>query len=402
MRRKNLEGFLVFGQWFIGIAAYLFTSNLGGQIGVTLGVVIGVLVMIMPDAAWNIAGDFLFFSGALSLPSTILTLGSTGAVIGIVASFTARKGKPVTLWSKKTVARGKYHLETGDIDKAFALADKTLKFGAADFPGGYQLRGDACLEKGDKYKAVEEYTKAIRLKPDLADGYCDRCVAYMMVGDYNKAVADATEAIRLGSASKTSPASSRGAQSIGYLYRGKAYSLKGDHNKAIADLSEVLRNNPRYMYGYYCRGCAYKESGDVDKAIADFSEAIRREPLDGFFFGCRGDAYSANGDLDNAIADYTEAVRFGPNRAKWRFFRGIAHENKGDADSAVADFNAVIRMEPHSEEAASARDALKRLCPDKPPATGNPAYAQNPRERKSKTQKDLENFLRNGREYIES
>jgi tetratricopeptide (TPR) repeat protein len=364
--RENWGTAVAVGMWFIGVVAYLFTSNLGGQIGVTLGIVIGVFAMVMPETTWRLAGDGLYFSGILSLPSTILSLGSVGAVIGIIASFAARRGRPVTRWSKKTVARGKYYLETGDIDKGFALADRVLRFGAADFSGGYQLRGDACLEKGDKYKAVEEYTKAIRLKPDWVGGYCDRCGAYLIMGDCHKAIVDSTEAVRFGSASKASSKPRRVLRSVGYLYRGKAYSLKGD----------------------------------LDKAVADFSEVLRREPLNGFFFGCRGDVYSAKGDFDKAVADYTEAIRFGPNRAKWRFFRGVAYEKIGNVDLAAADFNAVIRMEPNSEEAAPARDALKRLDVDKIATSGNPAYAPKPCERKSKALKDLEEFLRNGREYI--
>jgi tetratricopeptide (TPR) repeat protein len=383
-RRKAWEGYDK-DSWTSRFFDFLF-SNTGGWLGLLLGLIFGIYTVM--------SGNTLIFDDAstsmvFGIPLVTLTLGIVGAIIGTILSFITKKGEPITAWSRKIVRRGREQLEMGDIDNAIAFADKALRSGAADFPGGYQLRGDAFLEKDDFDKAVEEYTKVIKLMPDKPGGYCDRCGAYLIKGDYYRAIEDSTEAIRIGKP-----------LFLGYIYRGMAYYLKGEIHKAIADYCDALKDYPGYLYGYYCRGGAYKETGKLDKAIEDFTEAIRRTSFDGFYYGCRGDVYTIKGDYDKAIKDLDEAIRFGPNRPKWHFFRGVAYEKMGDIDRAAADFNTTINKEPHSEEAASAREALKRLGIKITPDNNNPASAQTPSEqRKSKAREDLDKFLMNGMVY---
>jgi len=362
-------------------------SNTGGWLGLLLGLIFGIYTV---RSGKTLIFDDASMSMVFGIPLVTLAVGIVGATIGTIISFITKRGEPITVWSEKIVKRGKDHLEMGDIDKAIELADKALRSGAIDFPGGHQLRGDAFLEKGDFDKAVDEYTKVIKLRPDKPGGYCDRCGAYLIKGDYYRAIEDSAEAIRLGKS-----------LFLGYIYRGKAYYLKGEIHKAVADYSDALKDYPGYIYGYYCRGGVYKEIGEIDKAIEDFTEAIRRVPsFDGLYYGCRGDAYTIKGDYDKAIADFDEAIRFGPDRTKWHFFRGIAYEKMGDEEKAAADFNTVIRKEPNSEEAALAREALKRLGVKITTYKNNPAAAQTPSEqKKSKARVDLDRFLAKSRVF---
>jgi Flp pilus assembly protein TadD len=46
--------------------------------------------------------------------------------------------------------------------------------------------------------AVQDYTEAIRLKPDYATAYSDRSIARRAKGDVEGALQDYNEAIRLG------------------------------------------------------------------------------------------------------------------------------------------------------------------------------------------------------------
>ena len=73
-------------------------------------------------------------------------------------------------------------------------------------------------QKGDFDRAIEDFNKAIDLKPDYAKAY------------YN---------------------------------RGIAYGDKGDFDRAIEDFNKAIDLNPDYAKAYYSRGIAY---GDI-KAI---------------------------------------------------------------------------------------------------------------------------------------
>ena len=61
----------------------------------------------------------------------------------------------------------------------------------------YLDRGFAYYEKGDYDLAIEDYTEAIRLRPEYASFYWFRGDAYLKKGDYDRAVEDYTEAFRL-------------------------------------------------------------------------------------------------------------------------------------------------------------------------------------------------------------
>ncbi len=60
------------------------------------------------------------------------------------------------------------------------------------FDQGYKL-----AEQGHYDQAIEEYTKAIELDPDMAEAYCDRAVGYTEEGRHDLAIADCNKAIEL-------------------------------------------------------------------------------------------------------------------------------------------------------------------------------------------------------------
>ena len=57
--------------------------------------------------------------------------------------------------------------------------------------------GYASYAKMEYQKSISEYTEAIRLKPDYADAYNNRGLAYDHNNEYDKAIGDYSAAIRL-------------------------------------------------------------------------------------------------------------------------------------------------------------------------------------------------------------
>ena len=54
----------------------------------------------------------------------------------------------------------------------------------------YHTRGLEHSKNGDHELAIENYTKAIELKPDYADAYYNRGKAYLRLGERKKAKSD--------------------------------------------------------------------------------------------------------------------------------------------------------------------------------------------------------------------
>ena len=63
----------------------------------------------------------------------------------------------------------------------------------------YYNRGLAHSKNGELELAIEDYTKAIELKPDYADAYYYRGGAWLRLGEHEKAKLDLETARKLGS-----------------------------------------------------------------------------------------------------------------------------------------------------------------------------------------------------------
>ena len=120
----------------------------------------------------------------------------------------------------------------------------SLETPARELRGGFSLqkggpvathyeRGNAFIRSGDIDRAIESFSKALRLNPNYAGALIGRGVALCKKGDYENAMADLSEALYLD------PKSAKA-----YYYRGSVLSTKGDYAGAIADYDCSLRLRP--------------------------------------------------------------------------------------------------------------------------------------------------------------
>jgi tetratricopeptide (TPR) repeat protein len=196
----------------------------------------------------------------------------------------------------------------------------------------------------DDDRALADLTKAIELSPNLFAAWKYRGGLYIEIREYDKAIADHTQRVRLDP-------DSAGA----YMSRGIAYTGKGDYDKAIADYDRAVKLNPDFASAYNNRGNAYRNKGDYDRAIADYNQAIKLDPNLAKTYANRGVAYYDKGDYDRAIADYTQAIKLDPNYAVAYGNRGVAYYDKGDYDRAIADYTQAIRLDPNYANAYTNR-----------------------------------------------
>jgi tetratricopeptide (TPR) repeat protein len=184
-------------------------------------------------------------------------------------------------------------------------------------------------------RALEDAAAAIKLAPDLANAYHNRGRLYSAMGEYDKAISDYNQAIKIDPNSN-----------YAYSGRGYTYSNKKDYDRAIADYNQAIRLDPDFAAAYSGRGYTYSNKKDYDRAIADYNQAIRLDPDLATAYNNRGIAYYNKKDYDRAIADYNQAIRLDPDYANAYNNRGGAYGYKGDHDRAIADYNQAIRLDP--------------------------------------------------------
>lgn len=151
-------------------------------------------------------------------------------------------------------------------------------------------------------------------KGNLVKVLVDRGVAYTNKGDYESAVQDFDKAIRL------SPDVAEA-----FMNRGIAYDNKGAYDRAIQDYNQAIQLRPDYAPAFNNRGIVYSEKREYDRAIQDFDQAIRLKSGYADPFENRGDAYAAKGNYDRAIQDDDLAVQlYGPQDPHILATRGVA------------------------------------------------------------------------------
>ena len=152
---------------------------------------------------------------------------------------------------------------TSQIDhlSIFAL---TIKEPAVISPATAYRIGEAYYEDGHYQLAIDEFTVAIELDPNVRGYYWYRGLSYVGLANFPKAIDDYTAAIALDPGNATLLA-----------LRGRAYSRYGQSEQALVDLDKAISLNPNHAMAYYHRGDAHTELGQDQKAKSDYDRACQ-------------------------------------------------------------------------------------------------------------------------------
>ena len=246
--------------------------------------------------------------------------------------------------------RGLSAEDKGELDKAIQNYDKAIEL-KPDFFIIYNNRGIAYSKKGDFDKAIQDFTTAIEIKPDYAEAYNNRGNAYVGKRDFDKAIQNYDKAIQ--NYDKAVEIKPRLAEA--YSNRGVAYHEKHDSDKAIQDFTTAIEIKPDYAEAYNNRGFAYSEKRDFDKAIQNYGKAIEIKPDYAEAYNNRGIVYRRKGDFDKAIQNYDKAIELKPDYAEAYNNRGFAYRRKGDFDKAIQDFTTTVEINHRLAEAYHGR-----------------------------------------------
>ena len=197
----------------------------------------------------------------------------------------------------------------------------------------YLSRGNAKFDAGDYDGAMEDYTQALRLKPDDALAFYNRGVTKAKLGDYRGAMEDYTQVLRL-----------KPDDALAFHHRGVAKAGLGDYDGAMEDYTQALRLKPDDVLAFYNRGVAKAKLGDYRGAMEDYTEALRLKPDYADAFVNRGFAKFALGDYRGAMEDDTQVLRLKPDDAKTFYHRGVAKAKLGDYHGALEDYQQAKRL----------------------------------------------------------
>ncbi len=186
----------------------------------------------------------------------------------------------------------------------FAEAEDTIRQAVAKAPGNadaHYIRGTIARDQGRLTAAIEHFTKALELQPELLDAYRDLSLAHFQTGQ----IAAAKEAIQRGIAADPASPEFR-------LLHGNLLSHEKDYTGAIAAYQSGLSIHPTSPELHNNLGNALKELGRSGPASTSYQTAISHKP--GFVDAHinLANVMHSEGRSEEALAHFDTAISIAP------------------------------------------------------------------------------------------
>ncbi|MCK4773923.1 MAG: tetratricopeptide repeat protein [Candidatus Krumholzibacteria bacterium] len=194
----------------------------------------------------------------------------------------------------------------GEYERAVEQIDLAIEL-FPDYYEGYLHRAIIHKEGEQLFKAIEDYSRALRKRPDLSSVHYDLAQTFRRVRLKRQAIDEYKKAIELD------PVMIKAYNNLGITY-----SELGQYQQAVENFERVIEMDPSYLKAYNNLGAALAESGRVDQAIDVLRKAVERDPNYARSYRNLANAYISNRLIQSAIEALTAYVRLVPGDDKAR------------------------------------------------------------------------------------
>jgi tetratricopeptide (TPR) repeat protein len=168
----------------------------------------------------------------------------------------------------------------------------------------YNFRGLDKTKAGDFNGAIDDFSKAIEIKP-TGQVYYNRAYSKSMIKNFEEAIQDYDKTIEL---------EYRLAEA--FFERGYCKDQLNNSDGAIADYTNAIKANREYADAYNNRAFTKLKQKNYKEAIKDFDKAIKVKPNFAGAYVNRGFAKKELGDKSGACKDWEKAIEFGFKQAQ--------------------------------------------------------------------------------------
>ena len=255
------------------------------------------------------------------------------------------------------VNRGLLRWQRRDLDWAVADLQEAIRLDARLYQAHAGL-AEVFRQQGKPDGAVEQFTQAIALRPDLAALYRSRAEVYRGHEDLTPArieaaLRDLAEAVR-----RESPANP--VLALDHTNRASLLVRAGRHAEALAACDAALRAVPDHADAHRLRIGVLLMLKRYDDVIASCNAVLKARPT-AEVFELRGLAKDRRKDFSGAIDDYTQALAQHPDQPRLWNRRGWAHLVTNAVQLALTDFERAIRLDGSNGDTYSGRGSARVL-----------------------------------------
>ncbi|XP_071962571.1 tetratricopeptide repeat protein 13-like isoform X2 [Antedon mediterranea] len=241
----------------------------------------------------------------------------------------------------RRLASGVILLNIGQLNRAIKQLTELINE-HSDLLSAYHARGIAYARKGIQFPlnaelAIQDFTKAIDIDPDVAESWERRAEIYTPLGRNKDAMADLNKALSL----KITPRP--------LAHRAMIAFKEENYVQATKDFFASVRLNPTQPETFHFLGLAIYHQGKIGEAIKVFEQTLRQKPELVECIRSLAHAYRELGDYDLALKHFTSALTINPNHVQSLQLRGSLLYHGGKPAEALPDFKACLALEPHND-----------------------------------------------------
>ena len=191
--------------------------------------------------------------------------------------------------------------------------------------------------RGKNDEAIDQYSAALRIRPDFAEAHNHLGNIYKIQGIPDAAIDHYKEALRI------KPEYAEAYYNLGHTLAGQ-----GKLTDAVKQYSAALKLKPEYPEVHYQLASALMTQGKIDEAIAHYVKALNKRPTDAKIFNQLGIALVKKGKINEARIQFSKAVQIEPHFAKAHYNLGHALLSQGRLNQAVFHYLSVLQIEPEN------------------------------------------------------
>ena len=239
----------------------------------------------------------------------------------------------------------------------------------------YNNLGNYYTSNSQFEKAIIEFSKSVRIKPNYILGFQNRGAVYFELKKYEEALNDFNMVLKLDRNNKVVVDSRRkcllelgmteqalselnkvandaNVTSDNFFDRGLLYYNEKKYHVAIEDFKKAIAIDDKYDFASNLNiGLSLDRLNKPKEAILFFSKAIEKKRNDPTVYFHRGVTYVKTNQLDSALVDFSKSIELGNNKVSVYKQRGYIYYYKKDYKNALQDYSKIIDLDSFNAEA---------------------------------------------------
>ena len=216
--------------------------------------------------------------------------------------------------------------------------------------------GNAFLQDGRAFEALEQYKRALEIQPELAETHYNAGIVLHALGDYLQAIEFYEQAIELD------PDHAKAHNNL-----GRSLAKLGRYAEAKVHYRRALALKPDHAPAHQNLGTVLADEGRTDEAITHYRAALRVQPNLKEAHAALGFALASQSKHDEAVLVFRDSLRVEPNYALAHYHLARSLTQLGRASEAEAHYAEALRLKPEWPEARSELEHLRESIADQHP-----------------------------------